>query len=309
MKTALYTVTYNGGFYRGAALTLEEIFLRAADIGYDGVEIGAKRPIASPMDLDSGRRRAVRRMSSRTGVEIGCVAGYSNLAGPVLEHREAELVWLRETIRLAHDLEAPVVRVFAAWPGVTLRDGQTTYELARSYRWHDVTSLEQWSWVRQCLVEAARWAENYGVVLALQNHGPVTDTYRDTLDMVHEIKSPWLKACVDAPHLEDQTDAGVRQALLETGDLEAWSHFGGFQETPSHHVYAQAGGRVVAVNYPAFFRALREIGYRGFVAYEGCSPTLVGHDYQGTEEVDRRATLALQYMRRQIERSNEPNAV
>ncbi len=300
MKTALYTVTYNGQFYDGRALTLAEIFERAAEMGFDAVEIGAKRPVASPLDLDAQDRRTVRELSDRHGIEIGCVAGYSNLASPVVEQREAQMLWLRETIRLAHDLGAPVVRAFAAWPGVTLREGRSYYQLAKSYVWHDVTWFDQWCWARESLEEAARWAEEYGVVLALQNHKPVTNTYRDALAMVREVNSPWLKACIDAPHLDDQSDAGVRAAILETGDLEAWSHFGGYQETPEHRVYEDTGEGVIEVNYPAFFRALAEIGYQGCVAYEGCGPALVDHRYHGIEEVDRRVRLALAYMKQQI---------
>ena len=300
MKTALYTVTYNGQFYKGEPLSIEEIFARATDMGFDAIELGAKRPIASPMDLDAQRRAAIRALSTRSGVEIGCIGSYSNLASPVLEQREAQMLMLLETIRLAHDLEAPVVRVFAAWPGITLRNGQSYYELAKSYVWHDVTWFEQWEWAREGLEEAARWGEKYGVVLALQNHKPVTNTYRETLEMVHEVGSPWVKACIDAPHLSDQSDAGVRQAVLETGDLEAWSHFGGFEETPDGRIFEHTGESVVAVNYAAFFRALVETRYSGAVAYEGCGPALVDHTYRGLEEVDRRVRLALAYMKREI---------
>ena len=300
MKTALYTVTYSGMFYEGDALSLAQIFPRAAEMGFDGIEIGAKRPVASPLDLTQQQREATRRLSDEHALPIGCIGSYSNLASPVMEFREAQLTYLRETIRLAHDVEAPVVRVFAAWPGVTMRDGQAYYQLAKTYGWHDVTWFEQWVWVREALAEASRWGEEYGVVLALQNHAPVTNTYRDVLDLVREIDSPSLQACIDAPHLADQTDAGVRKALLETGDLEAWSHFGGYEKTEDDRVLEDTGDGVIAVNYPAFFRALREINYDGFVAYEGCGPALVGHRYQGVEEVDRRARLALEYMKRQI---------
>lgn len=310
MRTALYTVTYNGGFYKGGALPLEEIFPRAAEMGFEGIEIGAKRPVASPLDLDDERRRKVRQLSEQHGLEIGCVASYSNLAVPMLEHREAQLMLLRETIRLAHDLEAPVVRVFAAWPGVTCRDGQTYYELAKRHTaWEGVAWFEQWSWARQCLEEAANWGEEYGVVLALQNHIPVTNSYEDTLAMVREVDSPWLKASIDAPHLADQSDEGVRRALLETGDLEVWSHFGGYVETANQCVLEDTGEGEIAVNYPAFFRGLHEIGYSGFIAYEGCGPALVGHEYQGVEEVDRRARLALTYMQRQIEAAKGAAAI
>jgi sugar phosphate isomerase/epimerase len=300
MKTALYTVTYNGQFYKGPPLSLEEIFSRVADMGFDAVEIGAKRPIGSPLDLDGDRRRAIRQLAADSGVEIGCIGGYSNLASPVLEQREAQLVMLRETIRLAADLRAPVVRVFAAWPGVTLRDGQSYYELAKSYKWHDVTWFEQWQWARQGLEEASRWAEECGVILALQNHKPVTNTYQDALAMVREIASPNVRACIDAPHLADQSDEGVRRAILDVGPLEVWSHFGGYQETPNRQIYEDTGEGVISVNYPAFFRALYEIKYEGAIAYEGCGPSLVRHEYQGVEEADRRVRLALAYMKREL---------
>jgi sugar phosphate isomerase/epimerase len=301
IKTALYTVTYSGAFYKGGHLPLEEIFPRIADMGFEGIEIGAKRPVASPMDLDDARRKAIRRLADQHRIEIGCVAGYSNLATPVMEQREAELLMLREIIRLAHDLAAPVVRVFAAWPGVTQRDGQVYYELAKSYVHADLTWLEKWRLARAGLEEAAMWAEQYGVVLALQNHKPVTNTYGETLEMVREIDSPWLKACIDAPHLADQSDAGVRRALLETGDLQVWSHFGGYREVENDRVVEDTGEGEIAVNYPAFFRGLDEIGYHGFVAYEGCGPALVNHEYQDVTEVDRRVKLALAYMKRHIQ--------
>ena len=64
MKTALYTVTYNGQFYKGGALSLDEILPRVADMGFDGVEIGAKRPVASPLDLDLEKRRSIRAWAS-----------------------------------------------------------------------------------------------------------------------------------------------------------------------------------------------------------------------------------------------------
>ena len=82
--------------------------------------------------------------------------------------------------------------------------------------------------------------------------------------------------------------------------MEAWSHFGGFEETPDGNIYEDTGEGVISVNYPAFFRALVADGYRGLVAYEGCGPALVNHDYHGVEEVDRRVRLHTPYMKREI---------
>ncbi|MBI3697300.1 MAG: sugar phosphate isomerase/epimerase, partial [Acidobacteria bacterium] len=44
MKIGLYSITYLGVWYRGPALTLEQLIDRARKYGYDGVEIDGKRP-------------------------------------------------------------------------------------------------------------------------------------------------------------------------------------------------------------------------------------------------------------------------
>jgi len=79
---------------------------------------------------------------------------------------------MHQQIKLTKDLGAPVLRVFAAWRGVTMRNGTATYDLVKRYEeWQnlDSTKIERWNWVRDCLKEAAEWAEKYGVILALQN--------------------------------------------------------------------------------------------------------------------------------------------
>ena len=69
---------------------------------------------------------------------------------------------VRELTHLAADLGAPIVRVFAAWSGVSRRDGCITYDVARANlecRYPGTTALERWCTVRDCLAESARWAQ------------------------------------------------------------------------------------------------------------------------------------------------------
>src|SRR5436309_215024 len=77
------------------------------------------------------------------------------------------------------------------------------------------------------LKEAGRMAEGAGVTLALQNHQPVLRGYQDMLDMIYEVDSPALQACLDVPLLERQDDEYVWQATQATGRLQALSHYNG----------------------------------------------------------------------------------
>jgi len=50
-KIGLYSITYLAVWYRGDALTLEQVIDRAKKFGYDGVEVDGKRPHGDPLDM------------------------------------------------------------------------------------------------------------------------------------------------------------------------------------------------------------------------------------------------------------------
>jgi len=301
MKVGLYSITYLGLWYDGPALSLEDLLARAKAYGYDGVEIDGKRPHGNPLDLPAARCRELRRRAADAGVEIYALAANNDFSSPVPEHRECQLVYLRELSRAAADLGAGVVRVFAAWPGVTRTHHPPggAYKFAGDIWQHThrfCTDEEAFDWCRECLAEAARLAGEFGVTLALQNHPPVTNTWRDTLSMVRQADSPHLKLCLDAPllsHFETLTAEQIREAALEAGPLQVLSHFGGeyLAERPDGTV---KGGEF----YLPFARAMNEIGYGGYIGYELCHPLPVSRGRRvGVEHADTCARLAAKFMR------------
>ena len=297
MKVGLYSVSYSGAWYPGPGLSMADFIAKAKELGFPGGELGAKRPHASPMDLNERACAQVREALDKHGIELAAVASYNDFTSPVLEHRETQLLMLREQIKVTRDLGAPVLRVFAAWRGVTLRDGLATYDMTRRYaenQYPDVTRLEQWRWVREGLQEAARFAEDVGVTLALQNHEPLIRNYHDMLNMIREVDSPALKACLDAPLLNRLTDADyVRQAVLETNGLQVHSHFGGeFHRNPQGKAVCE-----LDCDYLSFVKALKEIGYTGYLCYEFCHPCLdERHEPAGIDRVHEQVALALEFM-------------
>ncbi len=300
MKLALYSVSYSGAWYKGRGLGVKGVIARAKRFGFDGVELGAKRPHANPVDLDRKAREEVRGMIADAGLELAALASYCGFTFPFEEVRELNQVMLREQINLTSDLGCGLLRVFAAWPGVVrARSGVCSYELAGQYYeqlMRGQTGLEQWDFAVENLREAAKIAGDRGVILLLQNHGPVINSYRDMLDMIAEIGSPHVQACLDAPLLRPPDDAGLcRRAVLETGKLLKHSHYGGeWHKGPNGKVELLPNFRVA---YPAFVQALKDIGYGGYLSYELCHPCIRRHRYQGLEFVDGQVRMALGYMR------------
>jgi sugar phosphate isomerase/epimerase len=306
VKVGLYSITFLGVWYRGEALTIDQLIDRAREYGYAGIEIDGKRPHGNPLDWPKARRLDARRKAADSGVEIFAVAANNDFSSPIPEHRETQLAYVRDLIGLTADLGAPTLRVFAAWPGVTLSPDGGRYDIARR-AWasvhDDLPREETWDLCRSALAEAVGWASDAGVTLALQNHPPIVDNRDDMLRMIREIDSPSLKACFDAPLASRQGVTDMRRALQDVGDLQVLSHFGGeYDRDPDGTVRGfvrQPDGGLTPENYYADFVAgLMEIGYDGFIGYELCHPLpKIDGRTVGLDFAEKNARLACEYMR------------
>jgi len=295
MKLGLYSITFLGIWYRGDALSLEDVVRRAKKYGYDGVEIDGKRPHGNPLDWPKSRCRELRAFADGEGMEIYGVAANNDFSSPIPEHRECQVAYVHELIRLTSDLGAKTLRVFLGWTGVTKHPQVAKYTMAERI-WNTThqpfSAAEIWGWCREGLVECARYAGDAGVILALQNHHPVIKSHKDVLRMVQEVNSPHLKVSLDVPIMPVRTPQIIHQAALDVGPLQALTHFGGeYDRGPDGKIKG-------AAYYPPFIRAMREIGYHGYIGYELCHPLpVVNGRTVGIEFAEKNAQLAAEFMR------------
>ena len=294
MKLGLYSITFLGAWYLGEALSLEEVIKRAKKYGYEGMEIAGKRPHGNPLDWPTKRCKELRAVADGEGIEIYGVAANNNFSSPVPEYRECEIAYVKELIRMTSDLGARTLRVFLGWPGVTVHERLTKYSIAKdnwNYAHKKFTAEEIWAWCREGIVESARYAEDAGIILALQNHRPVIRDYRDVLRMVKEVNSPVLKVSLDAPIMADKSPENIRRAARAVGDLQVLSHYGGEYDRDEN---SKVNG---ASFYRHFVQAMHDIGYSGYLGYELCHPLpVVNGRTVGIEYAEKNALLAAEFM-------------
>jgi sugar phosphate isomerase/epimerase len=306
MRFALLTVSYSGQFYDGPPLTVIDQIRKARALGFDGVSVEAKRPVASPLDLTAQDRRAITAAAAAEGIEICAVESMSNFASALMEERENNLAMMRLTIDLAADLGVRIVKVFAAWPGIVNDEDDTAlyapYEKVSYYRKLYPADLRRWRRAVEGLRETADWAAGRGVTLALQNHAPVLRVgYEDTLAMMRDVERTNIGLCLDAPLFQErQSDEYVREAVRACAGHILLTHYGAWNFGES------AGGGVVQepapsfgglINYRTFLAELQRTGYDGFVVAEYCLPCVQDHRIGGIEEIDRANALSLAYMK------------
>jgi sugar phosphate isomerase/epimerase len=308
IKLGLYSISYGGIWYKGSAVSFDELCKFAKQYNFEGIELDNKRPLGNPMDLDSRKRDEMHNSLAKYGLEIPCVAANNDFSSPIPEHRECQLLMVRETAKLAKDMGAKIVRLFAAWPGVPIHEGIGTYDFVhgddfytflRQYPY--ATWIERYDFVKECLKESAKIGEEYGVVMALQNHSPLIRTWRDTYDLVKEVNSPNLKVCLDLPIFDKQDKDYIANAVHTVGDLQVHSHFGGEYDRDENKVIKPrlldyyAGG--IMPDYTHYIQLMNEIGYNGWFTFELCHPLWnKDHSRAGIEFVHEQVSLAREYM-------------
>ncbi|MHC4555966.1 MAG: sugar phosphate isomerase/epimerase family protein, partial [Planctomycetota bacterium] len=119
VKTCLHSVSY-AGFWRGQAkLSVDEFLNKAKQLGFDGVMLMAKRPHVSPLDYDAAARKALRHKIESLGLELVCLAGYTDLTAGVdkagIPNVEIQAAYVGELAKLARDLGTDMVRIFTGY--------------------------------------------------------------------------------------------------------------------------------------------------------------------------------------------------
>jgi sugar phosphate isomerase/epimerase len=287
----LFSVSYSGSWGQ-AKLSVEDFVDHAADLGFEGVMLGAKRPHLSLLDCDDKARATLRRQLESRGLRTICVAGYNNFTAD-LEHaeiplREIQVHYVTELARLAQDIGGNLVRIF------------TGYEHPAA------TYMAQWNLVVDTLKECAQRAAAFGVTLGVQNHHDIAVDYRSQFDLIRAVNEPNCKALFDAwaPALQG-TD--LVEAARCMAPVTAHTTIANYQKRPRfvyepdvinyrpQTPYSQAVPIEEGfIDYRAFLGALIAGGFSGSVAYEMCSPILGGGSI---ENLDRYAGLFLKFIR------------
>ena len=200
MKIGLYSVTYAGMWYDGPPLGTIEFIDRAKKFGFDTVELDCRAPHALPYLMGEKERKKVRDHIGKGGLELCALAANNDFSSPVIANRDANIQMVVEMIRLCKDLGAPILRIFTAWRGSSLLNGRGTYEVARpgyDMGFPQTPEMDRWRYCLEAFRTVTKFAEDAGIVLALQNHPPVVRNSRDCLTFAEEIDSPNFKLSFD----------------------------------------------------------------------------------------------------------------
>ncbi|HPY30872.1 MAG TPA: sugar phosphate isomerase/epimerase family protein [Verrucomicrobiota bacterium] len=232
---------------------IEDIFIRAAQLGYAGVEIAPFTLVNAVGDLSAAQRQHLRDAAARAGVAIVGLHWllvkpeglYLNHPEPALRARTAN--YFVELVDCCADLGGTILVVGSPKQRNVLPG---------------VTRAQAWAWAAATFRDAVKRAEDRDVTLCLEPLAPeetnFINTAAEAVEFTQAFNSPRFKIILDvkAMHAEAQPIPQIIRA--------AWPHFAHFHANDRN----RKGPGFGDVDFSPIAAALRAVGYKGFVSVE-----------------------------------------
>jgi inosose dehydratase len=163
---------------------IREMGITNADLtdNHDGATLGVEYGFSASVSLDS-HPADIRRMAEDAGIRLSAFCAHANLLDPAAPATYGTFQIIK-AIRLAHLLGIS---------HVITTEGEPKTKFGRS-----LTQNQRIFSIREKLHEPIRWAEELGIELLLETHGPVTDSVEAMAGLLEALgHSQTVGLCLD----------------------------------------------------------------------------------------------------------------
>lgn len=267
--------TYSFWQFRGERLDVATCIDKAADMGFDGVELLL-------VQMSETSNKTLQRLKAQAHARGLALMGFSTHQGFVSPHEEIRKQQIAATIdqiELAYKLGIPTMRINTGrWGTIKSFDELMTKKGIEPIL-PGFTEEQGFGWVIGAIEELLPKAEQCGVVLGLENHWGLGRTASGVRRIVEAVKSPWLQMTLDTGNflengleqMEEMAASSVPICLVQ-----AKTYFG--------------GGRWYALDldYSKISALLHKHQYRGWISLE----------FEGNEDAETAVPKSLALLRR-----------
>lgn len=238
---------------------IRHVIEEASRLGVYGVDILHRQMESEDPDY----LRELKRHALIHGVALNCLSTHQDFVNPDPAERQKSIDDTKRFVRLAHQLGIPCIRISAGRWGTT----DTFAELMANGGIEPViegyTDDDAYEWCIDAINEVVPVAQEYGVMLGLENHWGMTTTANGVLRIMNAIDSPWLKVLMDTGNFLDDIYEQLEMLAPHTVFIQAKTYYG--------------GGRfyTLDLDYERIGRILNAVDYKGYVSieFEGHAPS------------------------------------
>ncbi len=227
---------------RSGEMSFFDMMDLAANIGLDAVDLtGYYFPSYPEIPKNSGLFR-LKRKALELGLNIPWTGIRNDFVNPDADARKADSDMIRKWVTASSNLGATIMRVFT---GKHIYDGFSKNEVKE--------------WLIDEFKTCARYGEENGVIVALQNHNEFLFTSDEIIDIIKRVDSEWFGLILDigSLHAENPYD--------EIEKLAPYAKYWFIKE----HVYPK--GRKTPVAMKKIAAIVNTQGYQGYISFESLS--------------------------------------
>ena len=243
------------------SMTNQEVVGMLAEIGYDCIEFGISH--MNPHSMSPDQMRDVVQMTDQAGLEISEWVVQREFVHPDESVREKELQLTVDCLKSAGDLGIGTINCYTG-PAHFMGIGSPLLH-------QQISEKDAWAMVLAACDRIIPAAEAAGVKIAIEAvYGMVCRDYYTLADLMRRYDSPNFGVNYDPSHMELHYNT-VEWTIHELQDRIFHCHVKDVAGTPGKvmndtFLFPFLGeGRV---DWPGFFRAIRQINYQGCLSIE-----------------------------------------
>jgi sugar phosphate isomerase/epimerase len=228
---------------RSGDMTFFDMMEFAADIGLDAVDLTGYYFSSYPESPTNDELFRLKRKALQLGLDIPWTGVRNNFVNPDANTRKADSEMIKNWLEVSSRLGATIMRIFT---------GKQPYG--------GFTKDEVKEWLVEEYKICAKYGEEHGVIVALQNHDEFLFTSDEVIDIIERVNSDWFGLILDTGSLPSENTYNEIEKLAPYGNY--WFI--------KEHVKTKDSTKV-PVDLKRMASIIKNQGYQGYVSFESLS--------------------------------------
>jgi sugar phosphate isomerase/epimerase len=210
-------------FKKGLKLPIEDCIEKAAEMGFNGVEI-----LHVQMEKESNDYlQNLKRRALINGIDLCGMSIHQGFLSPDGAKRQKNIDHTIKCIELAYKLGIPLIRLNTGTWGTSRNFDELMKNRGIEPPLPGCTEDDGFKWVIDSIEKCLPAAESCGVILGLENHWGLARTPQGLLRIVNAVDSTWLRVLLDTGNFLEEPYDKLEQCAPQAVFMHAKTYYGG----------------------------------------------------------------------------------
>ncbi len=244
--------SYSYWHFTDTKYPMEKVIDNAAALGVSAVDV-------LHVQMESEEKSYLHKLKKQAflnGIDLAALSIHQDFVTPDEAERQEAIDHTIKCIEIAHEMGIPCIRLNSGRWGTSGSFDELMELKGIEKPIEGYTDDDAFKWCIDSIEVCLQKAEEFGVILALENHWGLTTTVEGLLRIVDAIESPWMGILMDTGNFREQPYEKLAQLAPRASYVQAKTYFGG------------GVWYTLDLDYKRIIQMLRDAGYKGYVTIE-----------------------------------------